>query len=76
MARVLGYREHQVLHLLRADIAERGQPRSYAEIASALGMNWRNNVCDVVRRLERKGFVRRVRSDGDWRLELSGGWDQ
>ena len=57
--RILGYRETQILHLVGADLAERGSVRSYEAIAAALGMRHRSNVCNIIGRLERRGLVRR-----------------
>ncbi len=59
--RQLGYRGQQVLVFVSATIAAGHRPPSYAMIADALGMNSIADVCNVVRRLERRGLI--VRAD-------------
>lgn len=58
-ARILGYREEQVLGLVRNDLAQWGRVRSYDAIAAALGMSHKSHVCHVIGRLERRGLLRR-----------------
>jgi SOS-response transcriptional repressor LexA len=62
--RVLGYREAQVLQLVRSDLAEAGWVRSYDAIASVLGIRHKSGVANVIRRLERRGLLRRVGNPG------------
>jgi len=57
--RQLGYRGQQVLLIVTQTIAAGQRPPSYAMIADALGMNSIADVCHVVRRLERRGLLRR-----------------
>lgn len=57
MAQALGYRGQQVLDFIAAHKGRR--PPSYAAIADALGMSSTADVCNVVRRLEKRGYVRR-----------------
>lgn len=67
--RQLGYRGQQVL-LIVTDAVNRGQrPPSYAMIANALSMNV-TDVCNVVRRLERRGLVTRADTGSRHRM----GW--
>jgi SOS-response transcriptional repressor LexA len=56
----LGYRGQQVLAYVTAAIAQDQRPPSYAMIADQLGMNSTSDVCAVIRRLERRGFLQRA----------------
>lgn len=58
--RVLGYRESQVLALVRERIATVGMAPSYSEICDALGLSTREKVRVIVRQLERRGLLMRV----------------
>jgi len=53
--RMLGFRSRQVLDYVQSC----DRPPSYAMIADALGMGSTSDVCSVVRRLERRGYLRR-----------------
>ena len=55
----LGYRGQQVLGYVEVVVAGGGRPPSYRQIADALGMNSIADVCNVVRRLEKRGFMNR-----------------
>jgi DNA-binding MarR family transcriptional regulator len=56
---ILGYRGQQVLALIRT-ASERGErPPSYTMIADQLGMSCAADVCNVVRRLEKRGLIKR-----------------
>lgn len=57
--RPLGFRGQQVLQYVELAIETDRRPPSYAMIADALGMNSIADVCNVVRRLERRGFLHR-----------------
>lgn len=56
----LGYRGQQVLEYVTATIEQGQRSPSYAMIADQLGMNSIADVCNVVRRLERRGFLQRA----------------
>jgi SOS-response transcriptional repressor LexA len=58
--RVLGFRQIQVIGLIRADLEERGYIRSYQAIADTLGMGGKHYVANVINRLERRGLLRRA----------------
>lgn len=58
MAQPLGYRGQQVLELVEVSIRQSGHAPSYAMIASELDMTV-SDVCNVVRRLEHRGYLRR-----------------
>lgn len=58
-ARLLGFRGRQVLDYVETAIEAGNRPPSYAMIASALGMNSTADVCNVVRRLEKRGYLQR-----------------
>lgn len=57
--RELGFRGRQVLALITTAASNGDRPPSYASIAQALGMNSIADVCNVVRRLERRGLIER-----------------
>lgn len=57
--RVLGYRCHQVLNYVTRMIEEENTVPSYAMIADALGISTKGKVCEIVRRLERRGLLSR-----------------
>ncbi len=59
--RRLGYREHQMLGLLRRYVDRDGRGPSYTAIGNELGMQ-RHHVADAVRRMERRGLLKRVGS--------------
>lgn len=56
---ILGYRGGQVIAYIAAEIDRSGRPPSYAMIAKHLGMTNAANVCHVVRRLEKRGLLKR-----------------
>lgn len=58
-SRLLGYRGQQVLDYVSLTVASGERPPSYAMIADALGMNSTADVCNVVRRLEKRGYLQR-----------------
>ena len=58
MPQPLGYRGAQVLDLLKRSLEKRGVVPSYSEIARHLDMSV-SDVCNVMRRLERRGYVER-----------------
>lgn len=55
----LGYRGQQVLALVSLSIKAGARPLSYRMIADQLGMNSIADVCNVVRRLEKRGLLKR-----------------
>lgn len=59
-SRVLGFRGEQVLAYVRAVIADEGTAPSYSMIRDELGFNCRADVCKVVKRLEKRGLLRRA----------------
>lgn len=68
----LGYRGQQVLALVQT-AAERGErPPSYAMIADKLGMSCAADVCNVIRRLEKRGLLKRYDTGSRYRR----GWHQ
>ena len=69
--KVLGFREHQILRLVEADLAHEGKVRSFREIALALGMA-RNHAADSLRRLERRGLLSRVGAGRGRQIVLNG----
>lgn len=71
--RVLGYRETQILAIIRSDLEQRGRVRSYAAIARHLGMKHRSHVCDVIGRLERRGLIERDCEASRFNLKLLAG---
>lgn len=68
----LGYRGHQVLAFITAQIEQSARPPSYAMIADALGMNSVSDVCHVIRRLEKRGLLKRCDTGSRYRK----GWHQ
>lgn len=56
----LGYRAFQVLAYVEQTIASEGRAPSYGMIANELGLRGRNDVCRIVKRLEKRGVVSRV----------------
>ena len=58
--RVLGYRSVQVLAFVHSTIASDGIAPSYTMIADHLGISSRAKVCEIVKRLERRGLLSRV----------------
>ena len=68
----LGYRGQQVLEYVSTAIEQGERPPSYAMIADRLGMNSIADVCNVVRRLERRGFLQRADTGSRHRQ----GWHQ
>jgi len=64
---VIGYRGQQVLDYVIAASAANRRPPSYTEIADALGMGSVANVAHVVRRLERRGLLRRADTGSRYR---------
>lgn len=58
--RVLGYRSVQVLEYVRTSIAQDGQAPTYEMICDKLQINGRHKVCEIVKRLERRGLLSRV----------------
>lgn len=58
--RELGYRGVQVLAYVRQTIAHDGLAPSYAMIRDVLGFNHEKHVCEVIKRLERRGLLRRA----------------
>lgn len=55
----LGYRGSQVLEYIQKEISSGRRPPSYKMIADALDMNSVADVCNVVRRLEKRGLLKR-----------------
>lgn len=72
MAKALGYRGSQVMLIVNTATAANQRPPSYAMIASALGMGSIADVCNVVRRLERRGLLARADTGSRHRR----GWHQ
>ena len=68
--RQLGFRGKQVLEIVTLAITTNQRPPSYAMIANALGMNSIADVCNVVRRLERRGHLARC----DTGTRMRRGW--
>jgi DNA-binding IclR family transcriptional regulator len=68
--RALGYRAVQVLGYVRATIAAEGQAPSYGMIAEELGVSSRAKVHEIVKRLERRGLLRRSGSGRVRRIRL------
>lgn len=60
MATTLTKRQQQALEFIKAYLREHGYSPSYEEIRSHLGYASLNAVSDVLRSLERKGYVRRM----------------
>lgn len=58
--RILGYRSEQVLKYVRFVIERDGIAPSYEMIADELGISGRHKVSDIVKRLEKRGLLRRV----------------
>lgn len=58
--RALGYRSFQVLNYVRDEIALTGTAPSYDMICKALGISSKPKVCDIIKRLERRGLLSRV----------------
>lgn len=68
--RELGYRGVQVLAYVRTSIAEQGRAPSYEMICDKLGISTRAKVCEVVKRLEKRGLISRVGSGRVRRINL------
>jgi DNA-binding Lrp family transcriptional regulator len=64
---MLGYRGRQVLALIRAASENGERPPSYAMIATQLGMGSVADVCNVVRRLEKRGLLKRCDTGSRYR---------
>jgi SOS-response transcriptional repressor LexA len=68
--RELGFRGTQVLAYVRLVIDEEGQAPSYGMIRRELGFAHEADVLRVVRRLEKRGLLRRVGSGRVRRIQL------
>lgn len=68
--REMGYRGRQVLDFVRETIAQDGAAPSYREIRDALGFQHKHHVCEVVKRLEKRGVLRRAGSGRVRRIRL------
>ena len=64
---ILGYRGRQVIEFIADEQERSGRPPSYAMIADALGMNSVSDVCHVVRRLEKRGMLKRTDTGSRYR---------
>lgn len=69
---ILGYRGRQVLTFIDAELERSGRPPSYAMIADSLGMATVSDVAHVVRRLEKRGLLKRTDTGSRHRR----GWHQ
>lgn len=58
--RELGYRQRQVLAFAQTYARQHGRTPSYDTIANALGLSSRAKVHNVVKGLEKRGFMSRV----------------
>lgn len=70
--RHLGYRGEQVLAYVNDTIRNNGRAPSYAMIAEDLGLSSISDVCAVIRRLERRGYLTRTDTGSRHRR----GWHQ
>lgn len=59
MTIILGYRGQQVLELVQLASARGERAPSYATIAEKLGLNSNSDVAHIVRRLEKRGLLKR-----------------
>ena len=73
IGRVLGYRAVHVLEFVRITIERQGRAPSYGMIADELGFLSRADVCNVVKRLEKRGLLMRA---GPARVRSGSGWNQ
>lgn len=71
--RALGYRSFQVLAYVRETVAEEGRAPSYGMICDELGISSKAKVCDIVKRLERRGLVNRAGCGRVRRIRLGSG---
>lgn len=55
----LGYRGRQVLAYIQVEVERTGRPPSYAMIATELGISTISDVSHIVRRLEKRGLLKR-----------------
>lgn len=69
---MLGYRGGQVIAFISAEVERSGRPPSYAMIADALGISSTADVCNIVRRLEKRGLLKRTDTGSRYRR----GWHQ
>jgi SOS-response transcriptional repressor LexA len=56
---LLGYRETQVLGVIEENVRDEGRAPSYRMIRDELGIATAGEVCRIVKRLERRGILRR-----------------
>ena len=55
----LGYRGRQVLAFIQIEVERTGRSPSYAMIAAELGISTISDVSHIVRRLEKRGLLKR-----------------
>lgn len=53
-------KQEKLLAIIKADLAERDVPRSYEELAEAMGLAAKSGITRLVRGLERRGLVKHV----------------
>jgi len=64
-------RRHQVLAYVKATVATEGRAPSYGMICTALGMNSRQDVYQIVTRLEKDGHLHRAGQGRVRRINLT-----
>lgn len=63
----LGYRGRQVLAFIQIEVERTGRPPSYAMIAAELGISTISDVSHIVRRLEKRGLLKRCDTGSRYR---------
>jgi len=66
-----GFRMVQLTNLVRDELASTGVPPSYDEAAMRLGLDGRGHVCNIARRAEKSGLLKREGSGRSRRLRLA-----
>lgn len=57
-------KQEKLLAIIKADLAEAGVPRTYEEMAVALGVSAKSNIHNLIKRLERRGLIKRIPHSG------------
>lgn len=66
--RALGFRGVQVVALVNEWHQQRGTSPSYREIAESLGLDGKGHACNIARRAENAGYLKREGSGRNRRL--------
>lgn len=69
--RILGYRSHQVIAFIHAEVEANGQPPSYSMIRDEFDFSSIRKVANVVARLEKRGMLYRSGEGRERRIKLA-----